>query len=92
MARVVAHRARHALGWPADLDTVAADLDLVEKAVAVEAWWWTGETAADLAVPAFLDLTDARVERLARQAADHADTLRRMAAQRLDEWRALSAR
>jgi hypothetical protein len=60
--------------------------------VAVEAWWWTGETAADLAVPAFFYLTAERVERLARQAGDQADTLRRVAAQRLDDWRALSAR
>jgi DNA-binding SARP family transcriptional activator len=91
-ARVLGHRARHALGLPADLDAVAADLDRLEASVAVEAWWWTGETAADLAVPAFFDLTAERVERLARQAGDQADTLRRVAAQRLDDWRALSAR
>ncbi len=46
VARVLAHRARRELGLPVDLDTVAADLDRVEAAVAVEAWWWTGETAA----------------------------------------------
>ena len=77
---------------PADLDAVAADLDLVEKAVAVEAWWWTGEAAADFAVPAWLDVAAARAERLARQAGEHAETLRRTAARRLDEWQALSAR
>ena len=92
VARVLAHRARRALGAPVDLDAVAADLDLVEKAVAVEAWWWTGEAAADLAVPAWLDVAAARAERLARQAGEHAETLRRTAARRLDEWQALSAR
>jgi DNA-binding SARP family transcriptional activator len=88
VARVVAHRARRALGLPVDLDAVAADLDLVEASVAVEAWWWTGEVGADFAVPAWLDLAEDRAERLARQAGEHADTLRRAAGQRLDRWRA----
>jgi hypothetical protein len=92
VARVLAHRARRALRLPVDLDAVAADLDLVEASVAVEAWWWTGETAADFAVPAWLDLAADRAERLARQAGEHADTLRRAAGRRLDGWRAAGAR
>jgi len=92
VARVLNHRARRALGLPVDLDAVAADLDLVEGSVAVEAWWWTGETAADFAVPAWLDKAADRAERLARQAGEHAGTLRRTATQRLDGWRALSGR
>jgi DNA-binding SARP family transcriptional activator len=92
VARVLAHRARRALSLPVDLDVVAADLDRVEAAVAVEAWWWTGETAADLAVPAWLDLASERAERLARSAGDHADTLRQAAARRLDDWQALIGR
>jgi hypothetical protein len=87
-ARVLAHRACRALGLPVDLDAVAADLDRLEEAVAVEAWWWTGETAADFAVPAWLDVAAERAERLARQAGDYGDTLRRAAAHRLDGWRA----
>jgi DNA-binding SARP family transcriptional activator len=87
-ARVLTHRARRALSLPVDLDAVAADLDRLEGAVAVEAWWWTGETAADLAVPAWLDVAADRADRLARQAGQHADVLRRVAAQRLDGWRA----
>jgi hypothetical protein len=87
VARVIAHRARRALGLPVDLDAVAADLDLVEASVAVEAWWWTGEAGADFAVPAWLDLAAERAERLARQAGEHGDTLRRAAGQRLDGWR-----
>jgi hypothetical protein len=92
VARVLAHRARRALRLPVDLDAVAADLDLVEESVAVEAWWWTGEAAADFAVPAWLDLAADRVERLARQAGEHAGTLRRAAARRLDDWQAVSER
>ena len=69
VARILTHRARRALDLPVDLDMVAADLSLLEEAVAVEAWWWTGETACDLAVPAWLDLSAEQAERLARQAA-----------------------
>ena len=87
VARVLRHRARRTLGLPVDLDAVAADLNLVSRAVAVEAWWWTGETAADLAVPAWLDVAADRAERLARQAGEHAGLLRRVAALRLDGWR-----
>jgi hypothetical protein len=92
VARVLTHRARRALGLPVDLDAVAADLDRLEGSVAVEAWWWTGEAAADFAVPAWLDAAADRAERLARSAGDRADTLRRAAAQRLDGWRAISGR
>ncbi len=92
VARVLAHRARRALRLPVDLDAVAADLDLVEESVAVEAWWWTGEAAADFAVPAWLDVAADRAERLARQAGEYAGTLRRAAARRLDDWRAVSER
>jgi len=86
-ARVLTRRARRALSLPVDLDAAAEDLDRVERSVAVEAWWWTGETAADLAVPAWLDVAAGRAERLARQAGEHADVLRRAVAQRLDGWR-----
>ena len=92
VARVLNHRARRALRLPVDLGAVASDLDLVEGSVAVEAWWWTGEAAADFAVPAWLDVAADRAERLARQAGEHADTLRRAASQRLDSWRAAETR
>jgi DNA-binding SARP family transcriptional activator/tetratricopeptide (TPR) repeat protein len=88
VTRVLRHRARRALGLPVDLDIVAADLELVEASVAVEAWWWTGEAAADFAVPAWLDRAAERAERLARQAGEHAGTLRQTAARRLDQWQA----
>jgi DNA-binding SARP family transcriptional activator len=92
VARVLGHRARRALGLSVDLDAVTADLDLVEASVAVEAWWWTGETAADFAVPAWLDVAADRAERLARQAGEHSGTLRHAASHRLDSWRAAQTR
>ena len=89
VARVLTHRARRALRLPVDLDAVAADLDLVEESVAVEAWWWTGEAAADFAVPAWLDLAADRAERLARQAGEHAGhAAAAPRRRRLDSWRA----
>src|SRR4029077_14708069 len=55
VARLLRHRADRALGLPVDLDLVAADLDQLDASVAIEAWWWTGDVAADFAVPGWLD-------------------------------------
>ncbi len=82
------HRARHALGQPADLDTVAADLDIIERSVAIEAWWWTGETAADLGVADWLDRAERQAGRLADNAGPHAAGLRQHAQTRIGQWRA----
>jgi DNA-binding SARP family transcriptional activator len=95
VARLLRHRAARALGQPVDADAVAADLDLLDASVAIEAWWWTGEVAAACANPAWLDRAAERADRLARQAGGYADALRREAEQRLLAWRAatgLSAR
>ncbi len=85
-ARLLRHRAARALGLPVDPAEVAADLDRIEAAVAVEAWWWTGEVAGDFASRAWLDLAAARAERLAGHAGSYADGMRRAAARRLDSW------
>ena len=55
VARLLRHRADRALGRPVNLARVEADLDLLDASVAVEAWRWTGEVAADFASPAWLD-------------------------------------
>ncbi len=90
VARLLRHRAEQALGQPVDLDRVQADLDLLDDSVALEAWWWTGEVAADFASPAWLDRAVDRAARLARQAEGYADGFRRQADQRLRVWRALA--
>jgi DNA-binding SARP family transcriptional activator len=87
-ARLLRHRAVRALGLPADPGEIAADLGLLDASVAVEAWWWTGEVAADFASPAWLDLAADRAEKLARNAGSHAGTLRQAAAHRLNIWKA----
>jgi DNA-binding SARP family transcriptional activator len=68
----------------ADLDVIAADLDLLDTSVAIEAWWWTGDVAG------WLDRAAERAGRLARSAGQHADGLRQAADQRLQAWEALA--
>jgi DNA-binding SARP family transcriptional activator len=88
VARLLRHRASLALGQPVDAGTVAADLDLLDASVAIEAWWWTGDLAADFANPAWLNRAADRADQLARHAGGYADGLRRAAEQRLVIWRA----
>jgi len=83
VARLLAHRARHALGGPADPGAVAADLDLLDGAAAIEAWWWTCDLAADFGQPAWRERAADRAARLARGAGDFADGLLRAADRRL---------
>ena len=90
VARLLRHRADRALGRPVDSGAVEADLDLLDASVAIEAWWWTGEVAADFANPAWLDRAVDRADRLARHAGGYADGLRRNVDQRLSSWRALA--
>ena len=83
VARLLAHRAGHALGRPADPGAVAADLDLLDSCVAIEAWWWTCDVAADFAQPAWRDRAADRAARLAQHAGRYADGLLREADRRL---------
>jgi DNA-binding SARP family transcriptional activator/tetratricopeptide (TPR) repeat protein len=90
VARLLAHRANHALGRPVDPGVVATDLDLLDSSVAIEAWRWTCDVATDFAQPAWLDRAADRAARLARGAGRHADGLLREADLRLG--RPLSSR
>jgi hypothetical protein len=90
-ARILGHRARHALGVPAEPGAVAADLELLERSVAVEAWWWTGDTAAELGVLAWLERAERQVARLA-DAGPHADTIRQAADRRMRGWQSRGTR
>ena len=83
VARLLVHRANRALGVPVDPAAVVADLDLLDRCVAVEAWRWTCDVAADFAQPAWLDRAADRAARLARGAGSHADGLLREADRRL---------
>ena len=83
VARVLRHRADHALGHTADLLAVIADLERVESCVAVEAWRWTAGTAAQFDSTPLRDLALAQAGRLARQAGPYADGLVAAARHRL---------
>ena len=90
VARLLAHRANRALGLPVDPGAVVADLDLLDRCVAIEAWWWTWEVATDFGNPAWLNRAADRAARLARDAGPYADGLRREADQRFGRpaaWR-----
>ena len=87
VARLLAHRANHALGLPVDPGAVAADLDLLDRCVAIEAWRWTCDVAADFAVPAWQDRAADRAARLAQGAGGYADGLLREADRRLGDPR-----
>ncbi|WP_188113290.1 ATP-binding protein [Nocardioides humilatus] len=91
-ARLVEHRAHAALGEPVELDQVRHDLDDVERAVGIEAWWWAGELGADLREPRLITRAEELVAVLARAAGTRGDGLRAEADRRLDGWRSLSAR
>jgi DNA-binding SARP family transcriptional activator len=91
-ARLLRYRAARALGTPPAPGEVAADLDGIEAAVAIEAWWWTGEVAADFGRQDWLDLAAQRAARLARNAGGYADTMRQEATRRLGAWQAALAR
>ena len=84
--RLLRYRADRVLGVPLDLDAVSADLDRLDGAMAVESWWWTGEVAAELGVPAWLDRAAQRAERLAANAGPRGDGLRLALAARMRGW------
>ncbi len=83
VARLLAHRADRALGRAVDPAAVAADLDLLDRSVAIEAWWWTCDMAVDFGQGAWRDRAADRAARLAREAGGYADGLLREADRRL---------
>jgi DNA-binding SARP family transcriptional activator len=85
VARLLGYRADRALGVPVDHAAVAADLDLLDRCVAIEAWRWTCDLAADFGRPDWRDRAADRANRLARNAGEYADVLRREAGRRLTQ-------
>jgi len=83
VARLLAHQASHALGVPVDPGMVTADLDLLDRCVAIEAWRWTCDLACDLGQPVWRERAADRAARLARAAGVYAEGLLREADRRL---------
>lgn len=90
-ASLLVHRARHALGEPVDAERSWADLGAVERAVGIEAWWWAGQTGAELGDPRWLSRAESLVAALAARSDGHGDVLRSDADRRLVEWRRTAA-
>ena len=86
-ARLLEHQARAALGEPVDHDAARRDLGIVEEAVALEAWWWAGETGVALGEPRWLDRAETLAGRLAGESGSHRETLQAEATRRLEAWR-----
>lgn len=91
VAALIVHQVRHALGEPVDLDVAEGDLWSTHRSIALEAWWWAGETGMALGVGAWVDLAATWADELARQSGPHAASLRKEADRRLEAWR-LSSR
>ena len=85
-ARLLVHQARSALGEPVDADLAWRDLQAVEDAVALEAWWWAGETGAVLGEQRWLDRAESLAGHLAEASGAHREDLRAEAARRLAQW------
>ncbi|NYI43812.1 DNA-binding SARP family transcriptional activator [Nocardioides aromaticivorans] len=91
-ARLLVHRATHALGEPVDAAAAWRDLRAVEAAVGVEAWWWAGSTGAALGDPRWLARAEELAAGLASRAGAHGDVLRAEAGRSLDGWRSAARR
>ncbi len=92
VARLVVHQAAAALGGRTDPAAVSADLDEVERTVALEAWWWAGETGAALGVPHLLDRAAESARALAAGSDDSGRALLRDYERRAARWRSRTAR
>jgi DNA-binding SARP family transcriptional activator/tetratricopeptide (TPR) repeat protein len=86
-ARLTAHLASRMLGLPAEPAAIEADLDLLDRSAAIEAWRWTGELGAAFGNASWLNRAEERVSQLAGQAGEQAAGLRRAADARLADWR-----
>jgi DNA-binding SARP family transcriptional activator len=92
VAGLTGHLAGRLLGRPADDAAIEADLDLLDRSAAIEAWRWTGELGAAFGHEGWLRRAEDRVIRLAGQAGEHASGLRQAAEVRLADWRRIAAR
>ena len=87
VAALLGHRARARLGEPVDHAVVERDLRLVARSVGVEAWWWAGETGADLGVDAWVGWAEEWANDLAGASGPDGLALREHADGRLAGWR-----
>ena len=87
VAALLRHRARARLGDQVDHEAVEQELRLVARSVGIEAWWWAGETGADLGVDAWVGWAEDWANDLAGAAGPDGLALLKHAERRLAGWR-----
>ncbi|MCW2857904.1 MAG: putative DNA-binding protein [Marmoricola sp.] len=87
VGRLLVHRAHAMLGVEVDPEVAGRDLDEVENAVRIEAWWWAGETGAALGWDHWVRRAETLAAELARSAGPCAEALHTDADRRLADWR-----
>ena len=75
VARLVVARARHRAGASVDLDAVGRDVDTLDDAIGIDAWWVTAEVARDFGITTWHRTARERAGRLASAAAGNDDAL-----------------
>ena len=88
IARLVRHRAGLELGLPVDHAAIEADLDLAERSVAIEAWWWAGELGSVIRIGRWIDRAEAGAAGIRRDNDADAGGFERCAAGLIHAWRA----
>jgi tetratricopeptide (TPR) repeat protein len=83
-ARLLHAVAAHRLGHPPDLERIESLLGALPRLAGLESWWLTAEVAAEFGVAEWRALAATRVSDLLDVAGPYEESLRRVAAQRLD--------
>ncbi len=86
--RILEGQARAGAGETLDVDGLGHVLESLPDLAGLEAWWLTAQVAVAAGVDAWWGLAERRVARLAGQAGERGDGLRRYAAARLEAMRA----
>lgn len=90
-ARLLVHRAGHALGERVDAAAAWRELGRIERAIGIEAWWWAGSTGAALGDERWLARSGELVAVLADRSGEYGETLRAEAGRQLEHWRSGAA-
>jgi tetratricopeptide (TPR) repeat protein len=86
-ARILDAQARAGAGDTIDVDGLAPLLESLPDLAGLEAWWLTAQAARATGIDAWWELAERRVARLAGEAGERGDGLRRYAAARLERMR-----
>jgi predicted methyltransferase MtxX (methanogen marker protein 4) len=66
---------------------VEADLDLADRSVAIESWWWAGDLGATFGVDRWIGRAEAVAARILRETDSSTTGFERYARRLIDAWR-----